>query len=81
MLHDGAAWAAAQSLREWLPKLSHPIREGEHHQTAFAFGLVLDWAVVAGDGEMRELLEERIGDLYLGDIQGKRAQKFSVHMP
>jgi hypothetical protein len=58
---------AAGSLRDWLPKLSHPIREGEHHQTAFAFGLVLDWAVVAGDGEMRELLEERIGDLYLGD--------------
>ena len=24
----------------WLPKLSHPIRVGEHDQTAFAFGLV-----------------------------------------
>jgi len=58
---------AARSLQDWLPKLSHPIREGEHHQTAFAFGLVLDWAVVAGDGEMEELLEERIGALYLGD--------------
>ena len=58
---------AAESLRDWLPKLSHPIREGEHHQTAFAFGLVLDWAAIAGDGEMRELLEGRIGDLYLND--------------
>ncbi len=36
--------AAAGRLREWLPKLSQPIRVGEHDQTAFAFGLVLDWA-------------------------------------
>jgi hypothetical protein len=27
-----------------LPLLIDPIREGEHNQTAFAFGLVLDWA-------------------------------------
>jgi hypothetical protein len=58
---------AAESLRTWLPKLSHPIREGEHHQTAFAFGLILDWARVADDREMIELLEERIRTLYLGD--------------
>jgi hypothetical protein len=57
----------AESLRTWLPKLSHPIREGEHHQTAFAFGLVLDWARVAGDTEMSELLERRIRELYLDD--------------
>ena len=29
------------------PKLSRPIRVGEHDQTAFAFGLVLDWAAVS----------------------------------
>jgi hypothetical protein len=58
---------AAQSLREWLPKLSHPIREGEHHQTAFAFGLILDWARVAGDREMSTLLDQRIRALYLED--------------
>jgi len=34
--------AAAVRLKEWLPKLSRPIRIGEHDQTAFAFGLVLD---------------------------------------
>jgi len=58
---------AAERLREWLPKLSHPIREGEHNQTAFAFGLALDWAGIAGDDGMRELLEERIRTLYLPD--------------
>jgi len=58
---------AAAALEEWLPKLSHPIREGEHHQTAFAFGLVLDWARTAGDEEMSSLLRARISALYLGD--------------
>src|SRR5262249_25411966 len=36
--------AAVERLSEWLPKLSRPIRIGEHDQTAFAFGLALDWA-------------------------------------
>jgi hypothetical protein len=58
---------AARSLRDWLPKLSHPIREGEHHQTAFAFGLILDWARVADDRQMAELLRERVRTLYLQD--------------
>jgi hypothetical protein len=58
---------AAANLKEWLPKLSHPIREGEHHQTAFAFGLILDWARTAADREMAELLEGRIRALYLSD--------------
>ncbi|MGZ6988218.1 MAG: DUF2891 family protein [Thermoanaerobaculia bacterium] len=35
--------AAAGRLADWLPKLATPIREGEHAQTAFAFGLALDW--------------------------------------
>ena len=32
----------------WLPKLTYPIRTGEHSQTAFALGLVYDWAEIAG---------------------------------
>src|SRR5499427_3970465 len=40
-------------LESWLPKLQYPIRIGEHDQTAFAFGLIWDWAGVAGDGQMR----------------------------
>jgi len=59
--------AARQRLAGWLPKLAYPIRTGEHSQTAFAFGLALDWARTAGDVEMERLLVARSRDLYLGD--------------
>ena len=36
--------AVVVQLKSWLPKLAYPIREGEHAQTAFAFGLILDYA-------------------------------------
>jgi hypothetical protein len=38
--------AVVARLKEWLPKLAYPIREGEHPQTAFSFGLILDYARV-----------------------------------
>ena len=59
--------AAASRLAAWLPKLAYPIREGEHAQTAFAFGLVLDWAHAAGDARMERLLISRTRDLYSTD--------------
>jgi hypothetical protein len=59
--------AAVTRLREWLPKLTNPIRVGEHDQTAFAFGLVWDWAAIARDQAMADLLRERIGAFYLND--------------
>src|SRR5207248_5308540 len=34
--------AANDRLKAWLPKLSHPVRSGEHSQTAFALGLIID---------------------------------------
>lgn len=49
----------AQRLREWLPKLSHPVRTGEHSQTAFALGLAHDWAAISGDAKLLALIEER----------------------
>jgi len=54
----GERAAAARSrsggaLKRWVPKLHYPIRIGEHDQTAFSFGLIWDWAGVAGDKEMR----------------------------
>src|SRR5438094_4960068 len=36
--------AAMERLKTWLPKLSHPVRIGEHDQTAFGLGLILDYA-------------------------------------
>ena len=59
--------AVVARLVAWLPKLSYPIREGEHNQTAFAFGLTWDWACSSGDSAMQRLLDERIRTLYLAD--------------
>jgi len=36
--------AAVERLKTWLPKLSHPVRIGEHDQTAFGLSLILDYA-------------------------------------
>ena len=57
----------AQRIKDWLPKLTHPIRVGEHSQTAFAFGLMLDWARAADDLEMEQLLRSRTEDYYGND--------------
>ena len=59
--------AVVERLATWLPKLTYPIREGEHGQTAFAFGLILDWAHSAGNQEIAGLLEERTRTLYGAD--------------
>jgi Protein of unknown function (DUF2891) len=73
---EGRSWAAALApleretvarLRSWLPRLHYPIRIGEHAQTAFAFGLVRDWAEIAGDAATRELLDARARAFYEAD--------------
>ena len=58
----------ADSLRKWLPKLAYPIRLGTHNQSAFAFGLMLDWSRTAGDGYMEQLIIERSRRFHLGDV-------------
>jgi hypothetical protein len=58
---------AAARLVEWLPKLSRPIREGEHDQTAFALGLALDWARGTGDGVSEAVFAAAVRRFYLGD--------------
>jgi hypothetical protein len=56
-----------ERLAQWLPKLTHPIRTGEHSQTAFAMGLALDWSRAAGDDSFRDLLRERAVEYYARD--------------
>ena len=60
--------AAARRIVEWVPKLGYPIRVGEHDQTAFAFGLILDWARVAGDTTTEAAVVEASRRLYLADV-------------
>jgi Protein of unknown function (DUF2891) len=58
---------AAARLKSWVPKLHYPIRIGEHDQTAFSFGLIWDWAGVAGDAQMRSVLADAAHRFYLED--------------
>ena len=54
--------AAVERLRTWLPKLSYPVRSGEHSQTAFALGLILDSG--AGGDELAKLIAARARAFY-----------------
>lgn len=58
---------AVARISEWLPKLTAPIRIGEHSQTAFSFSLMLDWARFTGDKGLESLLVSRSRDFYLKD--------------
>jgi len=75
---EAARWAEAlrpleeacvARLENWLPKLTYPIRTGEHSQTAFAFGLVLDYARTTNDSTLAGLVEGTSRRLYAADIQ------------
>ena len=70
---------AADRIANWLPKLTHPIRIGEHSQTAFAMGLILDWARSTGDGAMVSLIVSRAQDFYIDDQASPLAYEPSGH--
>jgi len=59
--------AALERLNGWLPKLSHPVRIGEHDQTAFALGLMLDYAHGNSDQAFAELIVSKAKQFYLRD--------------
>ncbi len=56
-----------ERLNNWLPKLSHPVRIGEHDQTAFALGLMLDYARANNDQKFAELVVLKAQQFYLRD--------------
>lgn len=59
--------AAEERLSDWLPKLTNPIRIGEHNQTAFSFGLLIDAARGSGDRQFEALLVKKTREFYAGD--------------
>src|SRR5438067_87224 len=59
--------AAVERLRTWLPKLSHPVRVGEHDQTAFALGLILDYARGKNDEGLTKLATDSARKFFLVD--------------
>jgi hypothetical protein len=56
-----------ERLNNWLPKLSNPVRIGEHDQSAFALGLMLDYAHSNDNQEFADLLVSKAKLFYLKD--------------
>jgi hypothetical protein len=56
-----------EQLADWIPKLAYPIRGGEHSQTAFAFGLIHDYATTTDDQKMLALISQHSLRLYADD--------------
>src|ERR1700738_1773136 len=59
--------AVRDRLKAWLPKLSHPVRIGEHNQSAFSLGLMLDYARARKNEEFGKLVSEKIVKFFKGD--------------
>jgi hypothetical protein len=59
--------AVVERLKDWLPKLPYPVRSGDHSQSAFALGLMLDYARTAGLASFADLLMVKARQFYLGD--------------
>lgn len=59
--------AVSERLKAWLPKLSHPVRIGEHNQSAFALGLFLDYARATGNEDFAKLVTAKTRQFYLAD--------------
>jgi Protein of unknown function (DUF2891) len=59
--------AVTARIASWLPKLDRPIRTGEHNNTAFAMGLMLDYSRITGNAAFGKLVEARARDHYLKD--------------
>ncbi len=53
--------------KDYLPRLSWPIRTGVHPNSAFALGQVLDYARQVGDRELETLVVIKSREFYLGD--------------
>jgi hypothetical protein len=54
-------------LKNWLPKLSHPVRIGEHDQTAFGLGLILDYTRSTKNDSLATLAADSAKKFFLSD--------------
>jgi len=54
-------------ISEYLPKLSYPIRTGQHPDTGFALGQIIDYAAATGNQLLADLAIEKATTFYLQD--------------
>lgn len=59
---------ARERLLAWLSGLPTAIRGGEHSQSAFALGLMHDWARTTHDRELQQLIQLRAEEFHENDI-------------
>lgn len=59
--------ATLERLKTWLPKLSHPVRIGEHNQSGFALGLMLDYARATKNEELGKIAANKTEEFFLKD--------------
>ena len=52
---------------DFLPRQTYPIRRGVHANTAFGLAFALDYAEVAGEGELQQMIIERSLDYFMQD--------------
>jgi hypothetical protein len=73
---DARRWAAplvtlerllAQRTKDYLKRLSVPVRAGTHHSTAFALAHIYDYAIIRGDASLRQAIVEASRRFYLED--------------
>lgn len=73
---DGRQWAKniaplerklVALTRDFLRRLTYPIRTGVHADTAFALGQIIDYARATGDAELEKIAAARAREYYLAD--------------
>ena len=60
--------AIVAQIEQWLPKLAYPIRLGTHTQTAFAFGLMIDYARTVEDTDLEAQLSNKVLTFHTDDV-------------
>lgn len=60
--------AIVAKTRAWLPNLSYPVRLGTHNQTAFAFGLMIDYARTVGNQAFEQELTDKVLVFHSADV-------------
>jgi hypothetical protein len=70
---------AAERFTDYLAQLSLPVRGGEHGQSSFAMGLVLDWARAARRSQLADLCVEQARRFYRADRDAPVAYEPSAH--
>ncbi|MAI90731.1 MAG: hypothetical protein CMK05_09620 [Ponticaulis sp.] len=59
--------AIVDRISAWMPNLAYPVRSGTHNQSAFAFGLMLDYARTVENFAFEDLIVSKSLEFYQSD--------------